>query len=80
MIFDGSLGKVQMGVGDALILGLLLPVVGVVGDMFESLLKRAAGAKDSGTIIPGMGGLLDVLDSLLFGAPVLYAYVRLFLS
>ena len=76
----GRLGVVAMSWCDALLLGALLPVVGGVGDMFESLLKRAAGAKDSGTIIPGMGGILDVLDSLLFGAPVLYAYARLFLS
>ena len=75
----GALGDVEFGRRDAVLLGLLLAIVGVVGDMFESLLKRAAGAKDSGSFIPGMGGLLDVLDSLLFGAPVLYVYLR-FLS
>jgi phosphatidate cytidylyltransferase len=47
--------------------------------MFESLLKRAANVKDSSSSLPGLGGLLDVLDSLLFGAPVFYYYVRLFL-
>lgn len=73
----GSLGHVSLGMRDAIALGLLLSVTGVVGDMFESLLKRAAGAKDSGRAIPGLGGFLDVLDSLLFGAPVFYVYLQL---
>ena len=76
----GALGSIQFGLIDAIALGIILPIVGVFGDLFESLLKRAAGMKDSGTLIPGMGGVLDVLDSLLFGAPVLYAYVVLFLD
>lgn len=63
---------------DATMLGLLLPAAGVVGDLIESLLKRAAGVKDSGTFILGMGGVLDVIDSLLFAAPLLYIYLRLF--
>ncbi|HMP74697.1 MAG TPA: CDP-archaeol synthase [Kiritimatiellia bacterium] len=57
--------------------GVLLSVAGVLGDLIESLLKRAAGVKDSGSFIQGMGGLLDVLDSLLFAAPVLYIALRL---
>ena len=77
---DGRLGKVELGLLDAIILGLLLPIVAVTGDLFESLLKRAADIKDSGSLIPGMGGVLDVLDSLLFGAPVFYAYTILFLN
>jgi phosphatidate cytidylyltransferase len=76
---DGHLGKVDLGLLDAVVLGLLLPVVAVSGDLFEALLKRASGVKDSGSIIPGMGGVLDVMDSLLFGAPVFYAYTVLFL-
>ncbi|MBT3295981.1 MAG: CDP-archaeol synthase [Verrucomicrobia bacterium] len=76
----GSIGVLQISMVDAVILGLLLALVGIAGDLFESLLKRASGSKDSGAVVPGMGGLLDVLDSLLFGAPVLYFYVRFVLS
>ncbi len=65
---------------DALILAPLLAVTGIIGDLAESLLKRSAGVKDSGTFIQGMGGILDVLDSLIFTAPLLYAYSRLFMD
>ncbi len=58
--------------GWAIGLGILLAMAGIAGDLIESLFKRASGVKDSGTLIQGMGGLLDVLDSLLFAAPVLY--------
>ena len=62
-----------------MLLGILLPLLGMVGDLVESLLKRAGGAKDTGNIIPGMGGLLDVLDSLLTAVPFFYFYVLWFL-
>jgi phosphatidate cytidylyltransferase len=74
------LGPLTLGTGDAVVLGLLLGGLGIVGDLVESLLKRAAGAKDSGRTVPGMGGVLDVLDSLLFATPALYYYARAFMG
>jgi phosphatidate cytidylyltransferase len=56
-------------------IGLLLGVVGQVGDLCESFLKRSAGVKDAGHLIPGHGGLLDRLDSLLFNIPALYYWL-----
>ena len=60
----------------AAILGLLLPLLTQLGDLVESLLKRAAGVKDASRLIPGHGGVLDRLDSLLFAVPTVYFFVQ----
>ncbi len=65
-----------LGFIDAVLIGLFLGGMGQLGDLFESLLKRACQVKDSGTIIPGHGGMLDRLDSLLFAFPVVYYIAR----
>jgi phosphatidate cytidylyltransferase len=60
----------------ALVLGVTLGAAAVVGDLIESLFKREAGVKDSGRYFPGIGGILDLVDSLLFNAPLMYLYLR----
>jgi phosphatidate cytidylyltransferase len=60
----------------AVILGVVLSSTAVIGDLIESLFKREAGVKDSGNFFPGIGGILDLLDSLLFNAPIMYLYLR----
>ena len=60
---------------DALVVGVLLGVLGQVGDLAESALKRSVGTKDTGQVIPGHGGILDRIDGLLFNAPALFYYV-----
>jgi phosphatidate cytidylyltransferase len=62
--------------GHAAVLGLILGASAVLGDLIESLFKREAGVKDSGQLFPGIGGILDLLDSLLFNAPLMYLYLR----
>ncbi len=66
----------QVSFTDSIVLGCLLPLVSVVGDLAESVVKRDASIKDSGNTIPGIGGALDLIDSILFTAPVLYFYLQ----
>jgi phosphatidate cytidylyltransferase len=68
-----------MIVTHAVVLGLLIGTAAVIGDLAESLIKREANVKDSSTLLPGHGGALDLIDSFLFTAPLLYVYMRLVL-
>ncbi len=62
--------------GHVVFLGLMLAVLAVIGDLAESVLKRAINAKDSGNMLPGIGGSLDLIDSLCFTAPALFFYMK----
>lgn len=64
----------------AVVLGVVLSCAAVVGDLIESIFKREAGLKDSGRLFPGIGGILDLMDSLLFNAPLMYLYLRYVLT
>jgi len=74
-VFRGLLNEVS--IGQLFLLGLILGVIGQLGDLFESLIKRDCNVKDSGNLIPGIGGALDVMDSLIFTAPVFYFYITM---
>lgn len=71
---DGLFGLEQPAMGPVIILTIALNIAAQLGDLVESLIKRGAGVKDSGAILPGHGGMLDRIDALLFAAPVLWYY------
>lgn len=73
-----SFGWMDIGFFSALVISLIGAKFSIFGDLFESYLKREAGVKDSGTILPGHGGILDRIDGYLFAAPALYILLRLF--
>jgi phosphatidate cytidylyltransferase len=74
---DGIFGLEQPATTPIVVLTIIVNVAAQLGDLVESLIKRGAGVKDSGAILPGHGGMLDRIDALLFAAPVLWYYASL---
>ena len=71
---DGLFGLEIPAMGPVIVLTIVLNTAAQLGDLVESLIKRGAGVKDSGALLPGHGGMLDRIDALLFAAPVLWCY------
>src|ERR1022692_2266519 len=71
---DGMFGLEQSPLWPIILLSAVVNIAAQLGDLVESLIKRGAGVKDSGTILPGHGGMLDRIDAMLFAVPVVWAY------
>ncbi len=80
LISNGYIGSLRFSFLHALLLSLLFPLFGTAGDLVESLFKRAVKQKDSSSVAYGIGGLLDMIDSLLFTAPMFYIYLQFLLA
>lgn len=78
VLFAGIL-PLHFALWHILLLGFMLGVLGQIGDLSESLMKRFCNSKDSADVLPGMGGILDAVDSVLFTAPIFYFHLKIFL-
>ena len=76
-VMPEKLASLQQSQTTCLLLGIVLGFAAIIGDLAESIVKRSAGVKDSGRMLPGIGGALDLIDSILFTAPLLFFYLRI---
>ncbi len=67
----------NLSLGKSITLGIVVGVLSQLGDLFESLIKRDCGVKDSGNILPGLGGVLDILDSIIFVSPAFFCFFKI---